>query len=210
MGTNGTSTISLKFLELKSEFNSIMDDINWLAVDQNFGPFIKKLNQELLELQNTSETICEIYAWIQVISDRLPRLKVKQNSTELARSRFIWHRDLKDKLTGIRADLISRNNAHASEVVKDREHSMTLKQQVLLLKKLGILDMDDIKNLAVAKQAKLFSGLLGCSNNTLRVLLLNIDKTEQDSDFTIYKEVNIDKVNELLNSVGLQKFMTPE
>ena len=85
---------------------------------------------------------------------------------------------------------------------------LSLKQKILLLKALGILDSKEIKSLPDTKKAILLSRLLNYSEKSVKDLLTYIDKKEPPADFFIYKEDNIKKINELLESVGIEKHVS--
>ena len=90
---------------------------------------------------------------------------------------------------------------------QDKEHSLTLKQQILLLKAVVILDMEYLKLMPLTKQAKFFSCLLGRSDKKVKDLLTYIDKKNPPADFFIHKDDNIKRVNEILESIDLQKYI---
>jgi len=83
---------------------------------------------------------------------------------------------------------------------------LSLKQKILLLKALGILDSKEIKSLPDTKKAILLSRLLNYSEKSVKDLLTYIDKKEPPAEFYIFKEENIKRVNELLIRIGLQKY----
>jgi hypothetical protein len=205
MGTNETAAIILKFQALKSKLDSIIEETNWWSFENKFDTFLEKLDGEINPLPNSPETICEIYAWISILSDRIEKTKKAASPSSLASSRLSYRKKLKEKLVEIRTVLIKENSIEGKDE-QDKEQSLTLKQQILLLKAVGILDLENLKSLPLTKQAIFFSSLLGCGNKRVKDILTYIDRKTSSPDFFIYKDDNIKKVNELLESIDLQKY----
>lgn len=206
MGTDEKNTIILKFQELKSNLESIYEDDKWWSFDRNFNTFLEKLEGELLPLPDIADKNCEIYAWIAIIAYRIEKMKSKGVSTEIGHFRLAALKKLKTKLTEIRTTLVTEINRIEGKDETEREQSLTLKQQILLLKAIGILDMEDIKSLPLTKQAILISGLLSYSKKTVKDLLTHHDNKQAPPDLFLFKQKNTIRVNELLKNADLQKY----
>lgn len=87
---------------------------------------------------------------------------------------------------------------------------LTLKQKILLLWALKILDTPSIKSLPAVKKASLLSTLLGHSEKSVKDLLTYINRKEPPIEFFIFKEDNINRVNEVLKGLGLQEYFIKE
>jgi hypothetical protein len=179
----------------------------WTVIENNFDTFSGKIDTELSSLPDTQEKIYQLYAWMAVLKYRISIAK-KNSPSSRGESRLKALKKLREKLVEIRKQTLIKVNTTPENGEKDRV--LSLKQGLLLLRELKIMELPDIKKLPTTKQAELFSALLGFSYNTTRRLLTNIDKKEQNPDDTIFKRENINRVNDLLEKADLQKYMSRE
>ena len=86
---------------------------------------------------------------------------------------------------------------------KVKEGELSLKQQILLLEKMGILKDSRIKKLSISKQAILFSALLNRGQKSIKDHLTYLSKEDAPPEFYVRKEDNVRIVNELLDTLGI-------
>lgn len=88
----------------------------------------------------------------------------------------------------------------------ESEEKLTLKQQILLIEALGLLDNQHIKGLDTSKKAKLFAALLNRHEQNIRELLTYLGGAKKDlkPKLIVNNESNVEVVGDLLESLGLK------
>ena len=137
------------------------------------------------------------HSWYDLIYDEV-RLAV-QKYTSLCKIEF-----LKEQLS-IYASEGQVNDSYDEEYAGS---DLALKQQVLLLERLGIFELPIVKQLTETQKGKVFGYLLNRNHknteDAIRYRNMNKNQVPKDSNF-VRTEKNLNRVSEILKEVGLDK-----
>jgi hypothetical protein len=215
METNNIKSIEDKFKEFREKEEEVFD-ISKLEDKGRFKDtffyngyfdFISSLDKEIDSLPQSKTTLDLLERWIDNLNYWI-KSRNGSKLSDISKIHYKHRKELKSKLIAItkpmKEKVIAANEA--KEKVEETKEKLSIKQQILLLKALGVLDNPEISKLPNTKQSKLYSHLLNRSDKNVKDYLTYIDKKNPPPDFFIYKDDNVKKINELLRSVDLQGY----
>jgi hypothetical protein len=218
METTNIKPILDKFKELREkevevfDFSKLVDKGFRRKEDiifDDYHSFSESLGKEINSLPLSETTIDQLLRWIDNL-DYWIKSKNGANLSDTSKLLLKYRKELKRKLIDICTPMQVKATVAKEtkeEITKsETKENLTLKQQVLLLVAMGIMNKEEIKDLPDTRQAKLFSHLLNRSEKKVKDLLTYIDKKDPNPDFFIFKDDNIKKINNLLESVDLQEY----
>lgn len=101
-----------------------------------------------------------------------------------------------------------KNNKPQETLQNGSNNSLSHKQQILLLEKLGVFEIAEIKKLTGLQKGKLFSILLNRNEKNTTDYIRNKDVRKglvsMDKDF-VKSDSNVKRVSEILKEIGLEK-----
>lgn len=116
---------------------------------------------------------------------------------------------LKEKKMEINNPKFEKGNEPLPETIQtNSKNNLSHKQQILLLEKLGVFEIPEIKKLTGLQIGKLFSYLLNRDEKNTNTYFRNrsLDKKQvsMDKDF-VKTDTNVKRVSEILKEIGLEK-----